>query len=124
MRTIFNPSNSYQVLHSIEEEVEVTTAQTIVKKTNGSLNKDTQQSIEIGTLNKTQEEHDEGNVDTLLKIPKVTINVFGTFDWVTKKGWPQIPRKRSEEDVTKKLAIATQLMKLLEEIIQTIPSKP
>ncbi len=85
MRTIFNPSNSYQVLHSIEEVVEITIAQTIVKKTNGSPNEDTQQSIETGTPNETQEERDEGNVDTLLKTPEATINVFGTFNWVIKE---------------------------------------
>ncbi len=44
LRTIFNPSNSYQVLHSIEEEVEVTIAKTMAKETNGSPNENTQQS--------------------------------------------------------------------------------
>jgi hypothetical protein len=36
-----------------------------------------------------KEEHDEGNVDTLLKSPKITINTtFQTFDWVREEGWP------------------------------------
>jgi len=33
--------------------------------------------------------------------PKATINVFGMFNWITKEGWPHIPRKRSKKDATK-----------------------
>jgi hypothetical protein len=39
----------------------------------------------------------------LLRTPEATINVFGTFDWVTKEAWLPIPRKQSEKDVTKEL---------------------
>jgi hypothetical protein len=28
----------------------------------------------------------KGNVDALLKIPKATVNVFGTLNWVRKEG--------------------------------------
>jgi hypothetical protein len=35
-----------------------------------------------------QKEHDEGNVDALLRTPKITVNVFGTLNWVMEKGWP------------------------------------
>ncbi len=55
---------------------------------NGSPNENTQQSTEIGTPNEVQKEHDEGNVDALLRTPKIIVNAFGTFNWVTKKGWP------------------------------------
>jgi hypothetical protein len=30
--------------------------------------------------------------------PKVIINVFGMFNWITKEGWSHIPRKWSKED--------------------------
>jgi len=33
--------------------------------------------------------------------PKVTINVFGMFNWITKEGWPHVPRKRSKKDAIK-----------------------
>lgn len=45
-----------------------------------------------------QEKCDEGNVDALVKTPHATFNVFGMFDWVTKKGWPHIPRIGSKKD--------------------------
>ncbi len=41
MRTIFSPSNSYQVLHHVEEEIEVTIMQTTIQETNGSPSEDT-----------------------------------------------------------------------------------
>jgi hypothetical protein len=34
--------------------------------------------------------------------PKATINVFGMFNWITKEGWPHIPRKWSKKDATEK----------------------
>jgi hypothetical protein len=48
LKTIFNPFNSYQVLHPIEEEIEITIVQTI-KETNASPSEDTQQSMKIRT---------------------------------------------------------------------------
>jgi hypothetical protein len=102
LRIIFSPSNSYQVLHPIEEQVEVIVVQTTIEETNGSPNENTQQSTKTRTPNETQEERDEGNVDAMLKTLDAIVNVFGTLDWVTKKGWPQIPRKQLEEDGTKK----------------------
>jgi len=54
--------------------------QTTIEETNGSPNKNTQQSTEIGTPNKTQENRDEENVDALLKTPKAIVNAFGTFN--------------------------------------------
>jgi hypothetical protein len=47
----------------------------------GSLNVDHENQKPIEELN-----------TLLLNTPKITINTFGTTDWVTKKGWPQIPR--------------------------------
>ncbi len=41
LKTIFSPSNSYQVLDHVEEKVKVTTTQTIVEETNGSPNEET-----------------------------------------------------------------------------------
>jgi hypothetical protein len=35
-----------------------------------------------------QKECDERNVDALLRTPKTTLNVFGTFDWFMVKGCP------------------------------------
>jgi hypothetical protein len=37
----------------------------------------------------------------LLRTPKAIVNAFGTFDWVIEEGWPPIPRKWLEENVTK-----------------------
>ncbi len=54
MKTIYSPSNSYEVLCLVEEEVNVTVAQTTIEETNGSPNEDIQQSTKIGTPNKTQ----------------------------------------------------------------------
>ncbi len=42
LKTIFSPSTSYQVLDSIEEEIEVTVAQMTTKKTTGSPSENTQ----------------------------------------------------------------------------------
>jgi hypothetical protein len=54
--------------------------------------------MEIRTLNKAQEEHDERNVDTLLRTLKTIVNiVFETLNWLTEEGWLQIPRKQSEK---------------------------
>jgi hypothetical protein len=102
LRTIFSPSNSYQVLHLIEEQVEVIVMQTTIEETNGSPSEDIQQSTKTRTPNETQEERDEGNVDAMLKTLDAIVNVFGTLDWVTKEGWPQIPKKQLEKDGTKK----------------------
>lgn len=101
LKTIFSPSNNCQVLHPIEEEIEIIIAQTTTKETNGSPSEDTQQSTEIRTPNKVQK-RDERNVDTLLRTPKTTINiVFKTLDWVMEEGWLQIPRKQYEKYVIK-----------------------
>jgi hypothetical protein len=54
LKTIYSPSNSYEVLCLVEEEVNVTVAQTTIEETNGSPNEDIQQSTKIGTPNKTQ----------------------------------------------------------------------
>ncbi len=98
MRTIFNPSTSYQILDHVEEEIEVTVAQVTAKKTNGSPNENTHQSNKTRTPNETQEEGDEKNVDSLPRIPKAIVNVFKMLNWVMKEGWPHIPRKLSKED--------------------------
>jgi hypothetical protein len=29
----------------------------------------------------------------LQNAPKTTVNVFGTIEWVTEEGWPQIPKQ-------------------------------
>ncbi len=33
---------------------------------------------------------------TLFSTPKITVNVFGMLDWLTKKGWPQILKQQLE----------------------------
>jgi hypothetical protein len=71
-------------------------------KKNDTSSENTQQSIETGTPNKTQEEGDEGNVDALLKTLEDIVNVFKMFDWVMEKGHLCILRKWLEEDVIKK----------------------
>ncbi len=94
MKTIFSPSTSYQILDSIEEEIEVMVVQMMVEKQmvhpmkiiHNLLNWNTKQSTKRRSL----------------KTPKTTINVFKMFDWVTKEGRPHIPKKRSKEDVIKK----------------------
>jgi hypothetical protein len=135
LKTIFSPYNSYQVLHPIEEEVEITIVQTIVEETNGSPGEDTHQFTTNGTPNNTQE-LDEGNVDTLLRTLEVIVNVFETLDWVIEEGWPQIPKKWLEEEVTKEVnsnntaneAFGRKLFKLffqsLERINTRIPLNP
>ncbi len=80
MRIIFSPFTSYHVLDFVEEEIEVTIVQMTTKETNGSPSENTQQFIEIGTPNEAQEEGDERNVDTSLRILKAIVNVFGTLD--------------------------------------------
>ncbi len=74
--------------------------QTTIEETYGSPSENIQQSSETGTPNEAQEECDEENVDALLRTPDITINAFGTLDW--EEGWPQIPRKWLEKDVTEK----------------------
>jgi hypothetical protein len=32
----------------------------------------------------------------LLNTPKIIVNSFGTIDWVTKEGWPQIPKRQAD----------------------------
>jgi hypothetical protein len=73
-----------------------------VEKTIGSPSENTQRSSKNRTPNEVQEECDERNVNALLKTPHATFNVFGTFDSVTKKGWPHIPRIWLEEDAIEK----------------------
>jgi hypothetical protein len=60
----------------------------MAKETNGSPNENIRQSTQIGTTNEAQEESNERNVDALLRTLKVIINVFRTFNWVTKERWP------------------------------------
>ncbi len=73
----------------------MTVVQTTTFLKNGSPSENTQQCTKIGRPNEAQEEGDEGNVNALLKTPQATINVFKTFDWVTKEGWPCMPKKQS-----------------------------
>ncbi len=70
--------------------------QTMVEKPIGSPNEDTQQSTQFGSPNKMQEIIDVKLEATLFNIPKITINVFGTLDWLAKKGWPQILKQQLE----------------------------
>jgi hypothetical protein len=44
--------------------------------------------------------------------PKATINVFGMFNWITKEGWPHIPRKRSKKDATKEVSSSNTINKV------------
>jgi hypothetical protein len=44
---------------------------------------------------------------------KATIIVFRMFNWITKKGWPHIPRKRPKEDATKEASSSNNANKVL-----------
>jgi hypothetical protein len=85
-----------------------------IEKKNDTSSENTQQSIETGTPNKTQEEGDEGNVDALLKTLEDIVNVFKMFDWVMEKGHLCILRKWLEEDVIKKTNSSNTINKVLE----------
>jgi hypothetical protein len=65
--------------------VEVTMAQTMVEKPVGSPSEDTQQSTQFGSPNEMQENANVKLETTLFSIPKITMNVFGMLDWLTKK---------------------------------------
>ncbi len=83
-------------------------------KKNDTSSEDTQQSIETGTPNETQEEGDEGNVDALLKTLKDIVNVFKMFDWVMENNHLRIPIKWLEEDAIKKANSSNTTNKVLE----------
>jgi hypothetical protein len=65
--------------------VEVTMAQTMVEKPIGSPSEDTQQSTQFGSPNEMQENANVKLETTLFNTPKITMNVFGMLDWLTKK---------------------------------------
>jgi hypothetical protein len=44
--------------------------------------------------------------------PKATISVFGMFNWITKEGWPHIPRKWSKKDATKEASSSNTINKV------------
>jgi hypothetical protein len=57
----------------------------------------------MGSLNVDQnypEPTKESNM-LLLNTLKNIVNAFGTINWVTKKGWPQIPRWQDDEKLIK-----------------------
>jgi len=72
---------------------------TDVEEVNGSTNDGTQQSTQMGSPNvdhNYQEPIEELNT-LLFNTLENTINAFGTIDWVTKKGWPQIPKWQADK---------------------------
>ncbi len=68
--------------------------QTMVEKPIGSPSEDTQQSSQFGSPNEVQENTNVKLEATLFSTPKITMNVFGMLDWLTKKGWPQILKQQ------------------------------
>jgi hypothetical protein len=95
---MFNSPIAYQVLQPAKEEAMVTMAQMNVEEVNESTSDGTQQSTQMGSLNidhENQESTKELNM-LLLNTPKIIVNSFGTIDWVTKEGWPRIPRRQAD----------------------------
>ncbi len=96
----FNPSINYQVLAPLRNEDVVTSTQIImvkIEEVSQTSSERTRQTIQLNSLNIENEErvHIENNQN--LRTPLPIIVVFGTLEWITKKGWP-ILRKREESD--------------------------
>jgi hypothetical protein len=80
-------------LEPLKEEPIVLATQSIVEETLLSSTKKTKQSIQFGLLATESEELSIGiNIPKLITLES-TFNVFGTLDWVTKEGWPLIPKQ-------------------------------
>ncbi len=80
-------------MEPLKEEPIVLATQSIVEETLLSSTKKTKQSIQFGLLATESEELSIGiNIPKLITLES-TFNVFGTLDWVTKEGWPLIPKQ-------------------------------
>ncbi len=85
---IFNSPTTYKVFQPIKKDAMIIVIQADVEEVNILTSDGTRQFTQTGSSNvdhEYQESINELNM-LLLNTPKITINAFGTIDWVTKEG--------------------------------------